>query len=51
MVIAALMVSAIIIIELCMVMRAPMGYQDERGFHAGDKDATHADNPFGSRQQ
>jgi hypothetical protein len=50
MVIAALMVSAVVIIELCMVIGAPLGYQDEEGFHAGSKSAGHTDNPFGSSQ-
>jgi len=35
MVIAALMIGAVIIMELCAVMAAPLGYQDETGFHTG----------------
>jgi hypothetical protein len=35
MVIVALMICAGIIIELCAVMAAPLGYQDETGFHIG----------------
>ncbi|MDB6020712.1 MAG: hypothetical protein JWQ04_569 [Pedosphaera sp.] len=27
------------IMELCMVIRAPLGYQDESGFHAGAENA------------
>ena len=43
MVIAVLMVGAGVIIELCILMGAPLGYQDERGFHAGDNNAGHAE--------
>jgi len=32
---AALMIGAVIFMELCAVMAAPLGYQDETGFHIG----------------
>ncbi len=35
MVIAALVIGAGVILEICAVIRAPMGYQDETGFHIG----------------
>lgn len=35
MVVAALIVGVAIIAELCAVMRVPLGYQDETGFHVG----------------
>jgi hypothetical protein len=35
MLVAAFIVGAGIIIELCAVIMAPLGYQDEAGFHAG----------------
>jgi hypothetical protein len=35
MVIAALMLGAGVVIELCAVVMAPFGYQDETGFHIG----------------
>ncbi len=38
MVMAALMIGAGIIMELCAVMAAPLGYQDETGFHIGAED-------------
>jgi hypothetical protein len=39
MVIAALIVGAGVILELCAVLKAPLGYQDETGFHIGSKGA------------
>jgi hypothetical protein len=38
MVMVALMIGAGIIIEICAVVTAPLGYQDERGFHIGVED-------------
>ena len=38
MVIVAFLIGAGIIIELCVVMAAPLGYQDETGFHIGAED-------------
>ena len=35
MVIAALVIGTGVLLELCAVIRAPMGYQDESGFHIG----------------
>lgn len=36
MVVAALIIVGVAIIaEMCAVMRAPVGYQDETGFHIG----------------
>ena len=35
MMIAALLIGAGLIIELCVVFTAPLGYQDESGFHIG----------------
>jgi len=48
MVIAALMVGAGFIIELCTLLGAPLGYQDEKGFHAGAKSADSAEDGAGS---
>jgi hypothetical protein len=28
-----------LVLELCAVLKAPLGYQDEQGFHAGVKEA------------
>ena len=39
MIITALIMGAGVIMELCAVMRAPLGYQDETGFHIGAKNA------------
>ncbi len=39
MVIAALVIGAGVILELCAVIRAPVGYQDEAGFHIGVESA------------
>lgn len=35
MVVAAFIIAAGVIVEVCAMLRAPMGYQDETGFHAG----------------
>jgi hypothetical protein len=35
MVIAAIIVGAGVIVELCAIMKAPFGYQDDSGFHVG----------------
>ena len=43
MVMAALMIGAGIIVELCAVMAAPLGYQDETGFHIGAEGGTSDD--------
>lgn len=32
---AALLIGAGLIIELCVVFTAPLGYQDDSGFHIG----------------
>lgn len=37
MVIAAVMVGVGVVMELFAVMGAPLGYQDESGFHVGSK--------------
>lgn len=37
MVIAGLIIAAGVIVEVCAILRAPVGYQDETGFHAGAK--------------
>lgn len=45
MMMAAILVGTGIVVELCAVMLAPMGYQDENGFHKlpnGHNDETHA---------
>jgi hypothetical protein len=47
MVIAALMIGAGIIMELCAVMAAPLGYQDETGFHIGVQGGTSEDSRQG----
>jgi hypothetical protein len=50
MLIAAIIFGAGVLIELYAVLLAPMGYQDERGFHAmadrgDDESRTGAQNP------
>ena len=39
MVIAALIMGAGVIMEFCTVLKAPIGYQDETGFHVGAENA------------
>jgi hypothetical protein len=39
MMIAAIMVGVGLIAEICAVIKAPIGYQDETGFHAGREEA------------
>jgi hypothetical protein len=39
MVIAALIIGAGVVVELFAIMKAPVGYQDDRGFHVGAKSA------------
>ena len=39
MVIAAIIMSVGVIVELGAILRAPMGYQDQTGFHVGIPDA------------
>jgi hypothetical protein len=34
---AAIVLGAGLLVELCVVIAAPFGYQDERGFHFGMK--------------
>lgn len=43
MVIAAIIVGAGVILELCAVIGAPLGYQDETGFHVGSEGADNED--------
>jgi len=35
MLVAALVVGAGVIVEVCSILKAPIGYQDETGFHIG----------------
>lgn len=35
MVIAVFLIGAGVVLEICAVISAPMGYQDETGFHLG----------------
>jgi hypothetical protein len=46
---AAIMLGAGILTELLAVMGAPLGYQDDRGFHVGAERDEHEDR--GSRVQ
>lgn len=51
MVIAAIIIGAGIITELCMVLLAPLGYQDDKGFHPGDESVEHADGTVGANSR
>jgi hypothetical protein len=44
MVIVAFVIGVGVILELCVVMTAPLGYQDETGFHIGVRGGTSEDN-------
>ena len=37
MIIAAALLGLALVIEICAVMAAPIGYQDDSGFHPGEK--------------
>jgi len=43
MVLAAFIIAAGLIVELCAMLSAPVGYQDESGFHAGAKRSENED--------
>jgi hypothetical protein len=46
-IVAAFMIGAGVIMELCAVVGAPVGYQDENGFHQGTKCGEKDDSGFG----
>jgi hypothetical protein len=42
-ILAGVVMAGGLIMELCAVFKAPLGYQDEQGFHAGVKNRSDKD--------